>query len=100
MRPTAAAAAVSRAFPSWKQSILTEIYLCHACSDHEIEDGNARAGGGSIVHCCQSPRLARLLLQTQAGATFGAGPNSDAAAVLAEALLLPWESSCGAITAI
>jgi hypothetical protein len=30
---------VSRAFPSWKRSIVTEIYLCHACSDHEIEDG-------------------------------------------------------------
>eukprot|EP01049_Picozoa_sp_SAG25_P003024 SAG25_NODE_165_length_13094_cov_31.386149_12_plen_337_part_00 len=36
--------AVSRAFPSWKRSILTEIYLCHACSYQEIEDGNARAG--------------------------------------------------------
>jgi hypothetical protein len=35
---------VSRAFPSWKRSILTEIYLCHACSYHETEDGNARAG--------------------------------------------------------
>jgi hypothetical protein len=35
---------VSRAFPSWKRSLLTEIYLCHACSDHEIEDGNAWAG--------------------------------------------------------
>eukprot|EP01047_Picozoa_sp_COSAG01_P043823 COSAG01_NODE_3916_length_5541_cov_12.214994_6_plen_119_part_00 len=23
-------------------SILAEIYLCHACSDQEIEDGNAR----------------------------------------------------------
>jgi hypothetical protein len=33
-----------RAFPSCKRSILTEIYLCHACSYHEIEDGNARAG--------------------------------------------------------
>jgi hypothetical protein len=29
---------VSRAFPSCTRSILTEIYLCHACSDHEIED--------------------------------------------------------------
>ena len=28
--------------PSWKRSILTEIYLCHACPYHEIEDGNAR----------------------------------------------------------
>jgi hypothetical protein len=27
---------VSRAFPSWKRSILAEIYLCHACSYHEI----------------------------------------------------------------
>ena len=25
------------AFPSWKRSILTEIYLCHACFYHEIE---------------------------------------------------------------
>jgi hypothetical protein len=33
------AARVSRAFPSWNRSILTEIYLCHACSSHEIEDG-------------------------------------------------------------
>jgi hypothetical protein len=31
---------VSRPFPSWTRSILTEIYLCHACSYHEIEDGN------------------------------------------------------------
>jgi hypothetical protein len=37
-------AMVSRPFPSWNRSILTEIYLCHACSCHEIEDGNGRAG--------------------------------------------------------
>jgi hypothetical protein len=37
---------VSRAFPSWNWSILTENYLCRACSYHEIEDGNARAGDG------------------------------------------------------
>jgi hypothetical protein len=35
---------VSRAFPSCTRSILTEIYLCRACSCQEIEDGNARAG--------------------------------------------------------
>jgi glycerol-3-phosphate acyltransferase PlsY len=34
-------ARVSRAFPSWDRSILTEIYLCHAFSYHEVEDGNA-----------------------------------------------------------
>jgi hypothetical protein len=27
---------VSRPFPSWNRSILTEIYRCHACSCHEI----------------------------------------------------------------
>jgi hypothetical protein len=27
---------VSRALPSWNRSILTEIYLCHACSCPEI----------------------------------------------------------------
>jgi hypothetical protein len=42
---------VSRAFPSWNRSVLTEIYLCHACSYHEVEDGNARTGGqGSPRH--------------------------------------------------
>jgi hypothetical protein len=35
---------VSRVFPSWNRCILTEIYLCHACSYHEIEDENARTG--------------------------------------------------------
>ena len=30
--------------PSRNRSILTEICLCHACSDHEIEDGNGAAG--------------------------------------------------------
>eukprot|EP01047_Picozoa_sp_COSAG01_P016365 COSAG01_NODE_836_length_13206_cov_139.627375_18_plen_371_part_00 len=38
---------VSAPFPSWDRSILTEIYLCHACSYHEIEDGNGAPGGGS-----------------------------------------------------
>jgi hypothetical protein len=33
----ASSAQVSRVFPSWNRSILTEIYLCHACSDHEID---------------------------------------------------------------
>ena len=44
---------VSRPFPSWNRSILTEIYLCHACSYHEVQSIWARdvahgalAGGG------------------------------------------------------
>jgi hypothetical protein len=36
----------ARAFPSLMRSVLTEIYLCHACSCHKIEDGNARGRGG------------------------------------------------------
>jgi hypothetical protein len=32
----AAPMVVSRPFPSWNRSILTEIYLCHACSRQEI----------------------------------------------------------------
>eukprot|EP01047_Picozoa_sp_COSAG01_P076813 COSAG01_NODE_13619_length_1557_cov_17.990398_3_plen_112_part_00 len=44
MRRRAKLFCVSRAFPSWNRSILTEIYLCHACASQEIEDGNARAG--------------------------------------------------------
>eukprot|EP01047_Picozoa_sp_COSAG01_P051849 COSAG01_NODE_5390_length_4291_cov_3.107109_3_plen_237_part_00 len=31
---------VSGPFPSWNRSILTESYLCHACSCHGIEDRN------------------------------------------------------------
>jgi hypothetical protein len=31
-----APASVSRPFPSWNRSILTEVYLCHACSCQEI----------------------------------------------------------------
>jgi hypothetical protein len=39
---------VRRAFPSWNRLTLvhTGIHLCHACSDHEIEDGNAPPGAG------------------------------------------------------
>jgi hypothetical protein len=33
--PSGSSDAVSRPFPSWSQSKLTEIYLCHACSCHE-----------------------------------------------------------------
>jgi hypothetical protein len=40
--------AVSRPFPSWNRSILTEIYLCHACSCHEIlRTETAGQGGGA-----------------------------------------------------
>jgi hypothetical protein len=43
---------------------LTEIYLCHACSDHKTEDRNARPGGGEVVPLngpglASAPALAR-----------------------------------------
>jgi WD40 repeat protein len=53
---------VSRAFPSCTRSILTEIYLCHACSCQEIEDGNARAGADAgALHPGQPRRRAHAL---------------------------------------
>eukprot|EP01049_Picozoa_sp_SAG25_P009583 SAG25_NODE_962_length_4542_cov_45.139545_3_plen_123_part_00 len=57
---------LSRPFPSWNRSILTEIYICHACSYHEINDGNGRAGakdpGGP--NCHEFPAMiAQLLLK-------------------------------------
>jgi hypothetical protein len=45
-----AAITVSAPFPSWNRSILTEIYPCHACSYHEIEDGNGAPGGHRRRH--------------------------------------------------
>jgi hypothetical protein len=34
----------SAPLPCWNRSISTEMYLCHACSDQEIEDGNGASG--------------------------------------------------------
>jgi hypothetical protein len=43
---------VSRPFPSWNRSILTDIYLCHACSCQEIlrteTAAQAAARGGTL----------------------------------------------------
>jgi hypothetical protein len=48
LRRVAALEVVSRAFPSWNRSIVTEIYLSmsHLFLSRNVEDGNARAGGG------------------------------------------------------
>ena len=42
------ASVVSRPFPSWNRSILTEIYLCHACFCQEILRAET-AGAGFTV---------------------------------------------------
>jgi hypothetical protein len=75
-------AAVSRAFPSWDRSILTEIYLCHACSyHHEVEDGNpgqeflrARDLDGQIPG---SDEVGRFVSQLQAEEERGGDTAED-----------------------
>jgi hypothetical protein len=57
------------------RSILTEIYLCHACSDHESEGGNgpdrALGGGGVAALEAGAGSLSALLLAVTAdGATY------------------------------
>jgi hypothetical protein len=63
----------ARAFPSLTRSILTDIYLCHACSCHEIEDGNARGRGCSPLDGSQA-LVARQEGPEGGGATHGAAP--------------------------
>jgi hypothetical protein len=50
---------VSRPFPSWDRSILTEIYLCHACSCQEIfrteTAEQAAAKGHTVLYCQEGP---------------------------------------------
>jgi carboxylesterase type B len=54
---------VSRPFPSWNRSILTEIYLCHACSCQKI----LRTETAGQV---QAVRLRRAVRSTAAPAIF------------------------------
>jgi hypothetical protein len=62
---------VSRPFSSWNRPMLTEIYLCHACSYHEIEDGNGRAGRRACAAhrgCRPAVRLRRRVFRAQCAA--------------------------------
>jgi hypothetical protein len=45
---------VSRAFPSLPRFILTEIYLCHACSYQKIEDDEARRFILTEIYLCHA----------------------------------------------
>jgi hypothetical protein len=65
-----ASSSVSRACPSWDRSIVTEIYLCHACSCQETEDGNARAGSSPYGGATRAPCVA---VGAQAAAGQGVG---------------------------
>jgi hypothetical protein len=56
MRRRAKLFCVSRAFPSWTRSILTEIHLCHACSDQDLRmetPGQANATRTQADYCPQ-----------------------------------------------
>ena len=53
MAQAVAQAGVSAPFSSWNRSILTEIYLCHACSRHELlrsETAGQKEGAGHGAH--------------------------------------------------
>jgi hypothetical protein len=74
------ASTVSRAFPSWNRSILTEIYLCHACSDHEREDENARTGHLRVEvrsHLAALESWGATVRQAEAPQGPGPAPNMD-----------------------
>eukprot|EP01047_Picozoa_sp_COSAG01_P044548 COSAG01_NODE_4039_length_5406_cov_1.715980_1_plen_141_part_10 len=67
---------VDRPFPSWKRSILTEIYLCHACSCQEIL--RTETAGQEV------DRLTRLSMTPASGQRREGAPPQSAAAAAAE----------------
>jgi beta-glucosidase-like glycosyl hydrolase len=61
---------VSEAFPSYSRSILTEIYLCHPCSCHEILRMETPGQVTSEAHFRLARKLASataILLQNRGG---------------------------------
>jgi hypothetical protein len=58
---------VSGAFPSSTRPVLTEMYLCHACSCHEIEDGNAWTGRARLASCSGCAASCKKPARTQTG---------------------------------
>jgi hypothetical protein len=87
----------ARAFPSLMRSVLTEIYICLACSCHEIEDGNARGRVESVtMHATKHSALEAGMILTamvghqlvdaaDASGAGGAGTASDPDAQLSSA---------------
>jgi hypothetical protein len=60
---------VSRPFPSWNRPILTEIYLCHACSCQEIlraETARQGRGLGAPSRCTRTTSPSTVWCQTAA----------------------------------
>eukprot|EP01047_Picozoa_sp_COSAG01_P070291 COSAG01_NODE_10611_length_2122_cov_4.310924_2_plen_83_part_00 len=53
---------MSRPFPSWSRSMLTEIYLCHACTCHAI----LRAETAGQALAIDRPRYACVRVQSLA----------------------------------
>jgi hypothetical protein len=74
---------VSGPFPSWHRSILTEIYLYHACSYGEIEDGNGpdRGNGDFRIYVGPAPKFANQASSASAAAeqrAFEGGQSQEA----------------------
>jgi hypothetical protein len=91
-----APAPVSRPFPSWNRSILTDIYLCHACSCHEIlrtatagqgREGRAGADGSTGFACCCVERWAAA--QPCGGNGTAPPPSADGGSVQFTAFRTP-----------
>eukprot|EP01047_Picozoa_sp_COSAG01_P006291 COSAG01_NODE_227_length_21107_cov_85.615099_21_plen_93_part_00 len=60
LRQRLAPLAVSRPFASWSRPILTEIYLCHACSCQEIMRATTAEQAALSADGSADPSLARL----------------------------------------
>eukprot|EP01047_Picozoa_sp_COSAG01_P066673 COSAG01_NODE_9251_length_2504_cov_2.227027_4_plen_163_part_00 len=65
-----AAIAVSRPFPSWNRPILTEIYLCHACSCQEILRVETARQAGLATGVWSGPADPRLAALTRVERSF------------------------------
>jgi hypothetical protein len=59
--PELSEGAVSRPFSSWNRSILTDIYLCHACSCQEILRTETAGQGGGVSADAAASALAFLI---------------------------------------
>jgi hypothetical protein len=73
-------------FRDQNRSVLTEIYLCHACSDHEIGDGK-RPGRAMVrgARAAGAERAAKQAVELAAMARAAVGTPGQAAAAAAAA---------------
>eukprot|EP01047_Picozoa_sp_COSAG01_P000835 COSAG01_NODE_16_length_40091_cov_15.728646_48_plen_102_part_00 len=82
--PVAAPAPCAAAFPPCARPILTEIYLRHACSCHEMLSGHAAAGHKSWALCTfDSPAAAQVcMIRTEDSMSETPGESQSPAIVV------------------